>query len=209
MHKLTRPAETPKVLSAAQALGATDWDVFWRTRSAEKTALQQALLDMQNGTCAYCESRLGLHEGHIEHFRRKNASWFPELMFAWSNLYYSCCRNGTCGRHKDRVLKREDADALIDPCVDDPEEYLQFTFDGNVAVRSNLVARDAYRARLTIETFSLKHEHLVGMRKNVLRSYEWLKTKATKEIDDYLSALPLDTPFLTAIYHFFGKKRGV
>lgn len=207
MHKLARPTAEPEVLSEAQSLGANDWESFWHGRITEKTELQQALLDMQDGKCAYCEAKVDLHEGHIEHFRRKNPKWFPELTFVWSNLYYSCCKKGTCGRHKDRVLSRSDVDKLIDPCVDDPEEFLQFTFDGNVTACSNLDNDGLSRAMLTISTFNLRHEELVDARRNTLKGYEWLKKRSAKEIDEYLDDLSSETPFLTAIYHFFGKKR--
>ena len=206
MHKLVRPAEEPSALAEARSLQCRDWSAFWKGRSNAKEELQLALLSMQDEKCAYCECKLDFHEGHIEHFRRKNAHWFPELMFEWSNLYYSCCRNGTCGRHKDRVLDRSRVDELIDPCADDPEDYLQFTFDGNVAVRSGLSKECASRATLTIDTFNQKHAQLVEMRLNMLKSFEWLKQLSATQIDSYLKQLPPTTPFLTAIYHYFGRR---
>ncbi len=206
MHKLVRPIEEPSGLAEARSLQCRDWSAFWQGRSKAKEELQLALLLMQDEKCAYCECKLDLHEGHIEHFRRKNVDWFPELTFEWGNLYYSCCRNGTCGRHKDRVLDKPRVGELIDPCTDNPEDYLQFTFDGNVAVRSELSEEGASRATLTIDTFNLRHTQLVEMRLNTLKSYEWLKQMSAIQIDAYLSQLPSTTPFLTAIYHYFGKR---
>lgn len=207
MHKLMRSAVVPNALAEAKAFGAQDWSAFWQGRSVAKEEVQLALLLMQDEKCAYCECGLGLHEGHIEHFKKKNPQWFPELTFEWSNLYYSCCRNGTCGFHKDRVLVDKDKiSALIDPCVDDPEDYLQFTFDGQVSARGGLSNEAAHRAELTIDTFNLKHLQLVQMRLNVLKSYEWLKQMSAAQIDAYLKQLPPTTPFLTAIYHCFGRR---
>ena len=204
MHKLVRPAEEPNALAEARASRCEDWNAFSLRRPGAKEEVQLALLVMQNEKCAYCECKLDMHEGHIEHFRRKK--WFPELTFSWCNLYYSCCRNGTCGRHKDRVLDKSMVDELIDPCVDNPEDYLQFTFDGNVAVRSGLSEEGVSRAKLTIDSFNLKHAQLIEKRLNMLKSFEWLKQMDAKQIDAYLAQLPSTTPFLTAIYHYFGRR---
>lgn len=110
MHKLVRSCPEPQALAEARQSGVDDWDHF---PSAKKKEVQFDLLVMQDERCAYCESALDLAEGHIEHFRRKNKDWFPELTFVWDNLYYSCQCNGTCGRHKDRVLKKDQVDRLI------------------------------------------------------------------------------------------------
>ena len=204
MHKLVRPSEEPSALAEARSLRCEDWNALGLGRPNAREEVQLALLLMQNEKCAYCECKLDMHDGHIEHFKRRK--WFPELTFAWNNLYYSCCRNGTCGRHKDRVLDKSRVDELIDPCVDDPEDYLQFTFDGNVSIREGLSEERISRAALTIDVFNLKHLQLVEMRLNTLRSFEWLKQMSATQIDAYLDELPLTTPFLTAIYHYFGRR---
>lgn len=200
MHKLVR-TEEPSVLTVAADSYST-WDDF---PSQEKTDVALSLCAMQSERCAYCEAKLGVGNGHIEHFRRKAPDWFPDLTFSWPNLFYSCMRNGTCGLHKDRVLAREDVDDLINPCEDNPEDFLQFTHDGRVAVRSGLCDRDRKRADLTIKTFNLNQETLVAERKNELKKYEWLGQYSTEEIDACLENLG-DVQFITAIFHFFGRK---
>lgn len=207
MHKLTRSYPEPQALVNARTSGATEWDAYWSGRGAGKESVQFDLLLMQHEKCAYCECALDLHQGHIEHFRRKKPDeWFPQLTFVWENLYYSCCRNGTCGCHKDRVLSRDDVDLLIDPCVDNPEDFIQFTYDGGVDIRSGLDELKTRRAKLTISTFGLPNPKLVELRRNALKAYEWLKALSSDQIDDYLANLPDTTPFITAIYHYFGKK---
>ena len=205
MHKLERPPAEPVALREARDSGCPDWDHFPSDKKAE---VQVELILMQNGRCAYCEATVDQGEGHIEHFRLKNQEWFPEKTFEWKNLYYSCMRNGTCGCHKDRVLQKEEADCLIDPCVDNPEDFLQFTHNGGVEARSDLSMKDALRAKVTINTFNLKQEDLIAERANVLRGYEWLEQYPATQIDEVLAevAATEGTPFVTAIYHYFGRR---
>lgn len=203
MHKLDRPYPGPSVLQKAKTEGLA-WDEFH-----EKEEVQLALSVMQNNRCAYCESSLKIGEGHIEHFRRKNKDWFPALTFEWSNLFYSCMRNGSCGCHKDRpgVLAKDQLDLLIDPCVDNPEDFLVFTADGNVSPRSGLSEADHKRAVLTIDVFNLRHPDLKCARANEIKKYKWMiDTDLTNaEVEDCLAVTPIDQ-YITAVYHYLGQR---
>lgn len=204
MHKLVRSYPEPQVLAEARQNGVEDWDHF---PSAKKKEVQLDLLVMQDERCAYCESALDLAEGHIEHFRRKNKDWFPELTFVWDNLYYSCMGNGTCGCHKDRVLEKDQVDMLIDPCKDNPEDYLVFTPDGEVNPRPALSESDRARAELTIDVFNLRHPALCQKRANEIRKYAWMRDSeySSDEIDEYLALTKIDQ-YVTAICHSLGKR---
>ena len=201
MHKLVRSKPGLSVLDEAKSSGG-DWSSFH-----DREDVQLELTVMQDNRCAYCECALEMGRGHIEHFRRKNAEWFPELTFEWSNLFYSCMRNGSCGSHKDRVLERDQIDLLIDPCADNPEDYLIFLPNGNVAPRTDLSGQDRARAELTISVFNLRHPDLVRERANELRKYKWM-------IDSGLSAADIDSllgsshirQYITAVYHYFGRR---
>ena len=206
MHKLDRPASIPRGLAEAQAARCIDWEAFWHGKADRKEEVQAALLAMQDEKCAYCECKLGLHEGHIEHFRRKGKGWFPQLTFEWTNLYYSCRRNGTCGCHKDRVLVKSQLAQLVDPCADNPEDYLQFALDGHVCIREGISEMQSLRARLTIDAFNLNHEQLVQMRSNMIKGFKWREGKSAAEIDACLDGLPPSTPFLTTLSHYFGRR---
>lgn len=111
MHKLDRTSVTPPA-----CLDAYDYRTQkWKDLGSEcKRELRAALVQMQGipGVttpdaneyglrCAYCEGTI-FHEGHIEHFRRKNPAHYPELTFAWPNLFLACGASSHCGHYKDR-----------------------------------------------------------------------------------------------------------
>lgn len=205
MHKLDRIYPEPEALLNARKTGLS-WDTF---PTADKEEVQLLLTVMQDNRCAYCECALKMGEGHIEHFRKKNNAWFPELTFEWTNLFYSCMRSGSCGVHKDKgdVLRREQVDLLLNPCVDNPEDFLIFTSDGDVSPRPGLTDADRKRAELTIEVFNLRHPQLLHERANEIRKYQWLidRQVSQEEVDDVLSSSRIDQ-YITAVYHFLGKK---
>jgi len=107
---------------------------------------------MQGLRCAYCETAIDKDNRHIEHFRQKGRD--PTVTFLWSNLFGSCNRDDSCGKHKDRC-KDCSTVALIKPDVDDPEQFLVFAPDGSVGVRKNLSPADHLRATETIRIFNL------------------------------------------------------
>ena len=210
MHKLTRTTE-PQELVQARADGLQHWDHF--PQSAKKVVRDKLLL-MQNFRCAYCECVLRNdsedgereHKGHIEHFKRKSRFFYPELTFIWGNLFYSCSKRKTCGRHKDcHVKSKEQYCLLIDPCRDNPEDFLVFDDRGRVSARSDLSISDKRRAEFTIDAFQLNDPDLIKTRKDYLKYYEWLEKYPNEYINSYLSEIK-DEPFITAIYHYFGKR---
>jgi len=203
MHKLMRPDNIPVGLKRAVEEA---WDNWEQLQGEEKQELQCVLLVMQSNRCAYCECSLNMGEGHIEHFRRKNKDFYPELMFDWNNLYYSCMRNGSCGSHKDRVLVKDNVDWLLDPCKDNPEDFLLFAIDGKVYPRDGLSEKDLRRANLTIDTFGLNNAKLVEERLGILNGYQWLKNCEESTLDEVLDALKEDTPYITQLYHSLGRR---
>jgi uncharacterized protein (TIGR02646 family) len=155
MHKLDRSAvPIPNCLNQS---GKRYGDL----RGVEKEAIRTALLEIQGHRCAYCERRTGADQddGHIEHFR--NQADHTELDLVWSNLFWSCKDEKTCGKHKDKCtkesgrLKRFDHDDIIDPAAEDPEVLLLFVFDGTVRHKDGLNERDRHRAQETLRVFQL------------------------------------------------------
>ena len=222
MHKLIRKEEPVELTDAreVQATHGLDWEGFSRLNNGQdKRNVQEALLLMQNFRCAYCECALNEHEGHIEHFRRKNPHIHPELTFVWANLFYSCQIPGDetslfrCGISKDKQYTPGfDYGLLIDPCVDNPEDYLVFIEKGCVYPRTDLNETDILRAETTIKMFNLnEHEegnehNLVVSRKNAIAKYKWLEGQSADIIDSYLNELKDSEPFITAIFHYFGRR---
>lgn len=166
--------------------------------------------------CAYCEGQIR-HKGHIEHFRRKNATHgFPHLTFAWDNLFLACGAKEHCGHYKDRkgAAAYNPAD-LIKPDQDDPEQFLYFHSSGEVRPRmgENISPRDAFRASETIKVFGLDNSALTGACRNAVKQYRKMKDADLQEIaswstaerEAYLQGEIVATqwePYATTIKHF-------
>lgn len=210
MHKLERTLPEPTLLKSARENGLSDWDEF---PTSDKKTVRDELLMMQNFRCAYCERTLhdvsneaeNKWDGLIEHFRKKDKNFHPELTFVWENLFYSCCTGATCGRHKDNFVNDKSQYALlIDPCKENPEDFFIFDYKGEIAVRSTLSDADRERAEFTIKAFGLANPLLTQQRKELLRKYQWMK-QYPDQLDKNLSAIG-NEPFITAIYNYFGKR---
>ncbi len=112
---------------------------------------------MQGGRCAYCEGDLKVHGRHVEHFRQR--SRYPKGTFAWDNLFLSCLRENSCGKHKDGcgVYPPDD---LIKPDIDDPEHFFLFASNGTIAIRTvTLTPAEQHRAAETLRILNLDEVH--------------------------------------------------
>lgn len=199
MHKLSRAlVEVPVCLSGYDYKHQT-WNDFG---GICKSQVRFALVKMQGipgvttedaaeygVRCAYCEGAIH-HEGHIEHFRRKNATHYPELTFEWTNLFLACGANGHCGHYKDRPsAPKYDPDQLIKPDEYDPDYYLFFHSKGKVRVRSGLSTNDQLRAAETIRVFGLDDSSLEGSRAKAVSAF---RQKILNELDEVFSWAPAD-----------------
>jgi uncharacterized protein (TIGR02646 family) len=128
--------------------------------------------------CAYCEGHIR-HEAHIEHFRRKSRSHpngYPELTFAWENLFLSCGSKTHCGHYKDNGCRAEhEAEDLIKPDEHDPDDYLYFHSTGDVLEQNNgsgMTEAERRRARGTIRVFNLRSPALQAARARAVQIYK-------------------------------------
>ena len=145
MKKLSRPEAAPECLTSRDLEGR-DWEAL---PSPCKAEVEEALARMQGqgaettATCAYCEASLSPGK-HVEHFRRRLG--YPELTFAWDNLFLSCNGGGRrhCGHYKDGPQSGTyHPDNLIKPDVHDPRRFLYFHRNGSVRVRSSEALSEA------------------------------------------------------------------
>lgn len=159
----------------------------WQPPPFPSTALRDtrnALNELFNGKCAYCETRLGEgNQGDIERFRPRSGvaessgqylgDHYWAQAFVWDNLLLACpsCRRSKANRFPiepgstrapadaDRAALRTEKPLLLDPCgEDDPDQHLLFGADGNV---SGLTAR----GRATIELLGLNRSTLCHERR--------------------------------------------
>lgn len=207
MHKLQR-GPAPVCLSNYRQ-GRDRWSHTLPT-TQEKTDIWNELDAMQEKRCAYCEAEIRQPDCHIKHFQQR--SRFPHLTFDWSNLFGSCNRQDSCGKHKDGCGPYL-PDDLIKPDLDDPEHFFLFVNDGTIVVRPDLNATERHRAEETLRILNLNAQRgaLRYMRQQAVAGYlqlgEELCAMAAEYPDEWLDLLHSELaktahlPFSTAIKH--------
>lgn len=170
MRKLDRIACPAPPCLGGYHHGAHSWDDVTPDHKAE---IRTHLETMQGRRCAYCEGDIDSLGQHIEHFRRKGDPAYRHLTFDWSNLFWSCYQEDSCGRFKDNRAGAFNVSNLIDPCADDPDAFFIFQADGTISVRHGLSAAEQHRASETLRVFSLDAEwgRLRAMRKIAVSGY--------------------------------------
>ena len=206
MHKLTRGI-APACLATYQH-GRDNWNAVTKI---ERSTIWTEIEIMQAKRCGYCEADISNGQKHIEHFCQKGRD--PTVTFLWSNLFGSCQREGSCGKHKDNCEVYNPAD-LIKPDMDDPEHFFVFVSDGTIAIRQNLSAPDQQRANETLRIFNLDAERgpLRRMRQQAAAGYiqtseefcaladEYPEKEWRPLLDQELTSI-INFPFFTAIKH--------
>ncbi len=142
--------------------------------------------NFRGGQCAYCEGSLESLGSHIEHFRCRART--PQKTFDWDNLFLSCNRDDSCGRHKDHHARSYDPSELIDPSHDDPDEFLRFRSDGNIDPVATLDARGRGRAEETLRVFNLNLKHgrsLCAERRRVLDVYKGREPDILEALENF------------------------
>lgn len=128
--------------------------------------------------CMYCESKIAhVTFAHIEHYKPKKKSMFPELTFEWTNLGIACPR---CNLAKHD--KFDTAVPFINPYVDDPKVF--FRAEG-AFVRP--VPGDT-RAELTEFEIELNRAELVERRQDRLKDLRRLIACYNRETHPKLKA---------------------
>ncbi len=151
----------------------TLWDKY------NKPYVRKALHEMFHDKCAYCESKIS-HVAYpqIEHYRPKNENKYPHLTFDWQNLLLACAKcNGK--EYKGDQFPLEDNDEnkplLLNPCEDDPAQYLYF----EQARLASLAA--SKRGAKTIEVLGLNRDELFDRRRELLRLVDYIR----RAVEDY------------------------
>lgn len=215
MRRLNRSRVTPPPCLDAFQHGRDTWND--QAVVPCKSEVRARLEEMQGRRCAYCEADLDTYGQHIEHFHRKHLH--PERTFDWTNLFWSCDRTDSCGHYKDLGAGHYDVENLINPCEEDPDEFLRFRSDGRVEPRPDRPSRVQHRARETIRVFNLDLDERGGrsLRKERSRALEVYKGQEPdilaileefppEERADIIQeeiARTSSQPFSTVIRHFF------
>jgi uncharacterized protein (TIGR02646 family) len=174
MHRLDRSAVPVPACLVAPPEGGR----YNTLHGSEREEIRARLLELQCHRCAYCERRTGddRDDGHIEHFR--NQSGHAGLELAWTNMFWSCNDEKTCGKHKDKCDRpsgpraRFVPDDIIDPSIDDPDDFFLFVVDGTVRHFDGLDAISERRALETLRVFQLANSaYLRRSREDAVKPY--------------------------------------
>jgi len=207
LHRLNRGAVPPCL--AKYRHGRDNWSSLTAIDRAE---IWQALERMQGKRCAYCEADIADGRRHIEHFVQKGR--VSRVTFLWDNLFGSCNREDTCGKHKDHAAGHYNSEDLIKPDIDDPDDFFVFVADGTIQLRQGISAEQQRRAEETLRIFNLDAEHgaLRRMRQAATTGYlqtaeelwslvdEFSDEEWQQLLDEELAAIAHHS-FVTAIRH--------
>ena len=118
--------------------------------------VKEALVEMFDNKCAYCESRMKhASPAHIEHYRPKNENKFPDQMFVWENWLLSCTTCNTMKREKFPYCD-DGQPCFINPAIEDPGKHIDF-------LNAQILARTD-RGEITIREIVLDRAPLVEER---------------------------------------------
>lgn len=216
--RVARPP-APLVLQSDEVRTARGEARGWATRVARPSKLAQhafyprpfvkgrvvreALDQMFNGKCAFCETRCTPESGDVTWYRPPSSATGLEgesslphyawLAYDWDNLYLSCAfchrargprfpvagRRAKVGADAGELLRERPL--LLDPCVDEPDEHLAFTDDGQVS-------SDSERGRATILVLDLNRGTLIDARKAAIDEVRtlWAKTHDDALLADHM-----------------------
>jgi uncharacterized protein (TIGR02646 family) len=207
MRRLDRTIATIPACLAGFAHGRDSWsDIDGVDRAEIRASLEQ----MQGRRCAYCEGDVDTLGQHIEHFKRK--SLCPALTFDWSNLYWSCDQQDSCGRFKDHWAGPYNVADVVDPCADEPDAFFRFRADGTISIRIGLTENQLHKASETLRVLGLNGRwgRLRNMRKRAVAGYlasvddaitAGFRPEDLKEYFEEALRIAATLPFSTVVRH--------
>lgn len=182
------------------------WDINDENINKFKTIMKEALLELQDGKCAYCELPLATRNPEIEHIAPKGGKKRKkhiECMFLPENLVYAChnCNSPECKGQKNTVVAKEGSYQnwefnIVHPYLDDPQEYFDILplEDGKAGfIPRPKVNADLYhinKAMNTIRMFRLDREKVIELGK------EYLAKKHSDELNKIINSVSLYRPEL-------------
>lgn len=196
---------TELVVQSFNSDGNTD---FRAQIYADKSEIRPILEKLFYGKCAYCEWEIIRSNWDVEHFRPKaRVAEDPDhpgyywLAYEWTNLYMACqyCNQTRIDKRKGKPLGKKDhfplekgspratgpgfdlaleKSLIIDPCLDNPENYITFGLDGTpVAIDNNP------KGRTSIAVFHLDEDKLNRARQKIIAYYVRALKQLSRDIE--------------------------
>jgi uncharacterized protein (TIGR02646 family) len=182
--------EAPPEFTEWKAQENEDWKPFWNSkatnfRNPQKEIVHQSLLTEQGYICCYCQRRINLNNSHIEHFKPKDESRYPELSLEYTNFLASC------QKERINILVDEDQEDLVNQEQSYPEnpvhcghlkknwynerltvspldpscaDYFGYTQAGEINGKNEA-------ANITIEKLGLDNSKLTRARRKIIEGY--------------------------------------
>ena len=178
----------------------------------ERKDIIEKLNEIYVGCCAYCEGYVeSTGSPYIDHF--KPQILFPELIFEYNNMNYSCQK---CNTMKKDIWN----DLLFSPTKENPEEHI--TFEGEWANPKDsrgsemikvLQLNDSKRLMARKQKYDLIKNFIDRATEKINTidlSNEESKNNCIERFNDaynsYLQASNIGTPYCTMIKHNFSKE---
>ena len=143
----------------------------WDDIAPIRSRLRKYILENeQQGYCAYTEIKINDdNDCHIDHYRTRNL--FPEKTFEYQNLLVSCNVEEYGAKYKDKHVKgKSDYDTLVNPVEDNPADYMEYAFTGEV-----LPIDDNEKGMKAIAYFNLNQRSLLNRRKKAILNLKAMK----------------------------------
>jgi uncharacterized protein (TIGR02646 family) len=156
--KQINKGETPEFFSEfVKKEKPQEWDDIKPIRQM----LRQHILTEQNSCCAYTEVFIkdsNKKNCHIDHYK-KQAFCTTEEKFDYNNLLVSTNAEEYGAKYKDKHITLADYNDLINPIGENPMDYLEFTYAGQVIAKNK-----SKKGENTIKLFNLNERNLVNRR---------------------------------------------
>ncbi len=161
--------------------------------------LREYILDIeQDYLCAYCEKKItsDKNDSNIDHFKKKDSSFFPKEIFSYVNLLVSCKTHNRCSDYKDNKknkLTKNDYINIINPAVENPDDYFTYLTTGEIKPNENK------KAQFTKKIFQLNQLSLIRDRMKLTEVILQLKDDCMS-FEDVYSSLGGYKSFVKYIY---------
>jgi len=154
----------------------------------------------QNFQCAYTELNIEPEssDSHVDHFLKQSIAPSPKDIFNWSNLFTAYNSENFGAKSKDKKIKTDDYQYLINPALENPKDYLTYNLLGQILENTEDKKSNQYKkAKTTIELFNLNDRSLTQQRftvsKQVKVMYDQLSLEEIKNeigrFDNYVEFL--------------------
>ena len=143
------------------------------------------LTDEQNQLCGYTEIYINeLIDCHIDHYKKKDSAFFPELVFDWNNLIAAIYDDNFGARYKDNKsgIQANDYNNIFNPVVDNVENYFYYTPWGEITPKPGISDSEKEKVKKTIKVFNLNHNSLQNRRRKLVRMISCYMEMVKKDI---------------------------